>query len=186
MIQNDQAFIDAMDAFSSKHQKKIDVIYGGDGSLVDCWRKHLEKHDSRSIMPVRNYGMCQKHHDVYMKLFNDDEETSAKMHLMPTLLASFGSNCKEHALAEFTVTSADPTCALRFHILLNGKYVARDVIANGAIFASKLGSTGYFKSISRTIFIEGIGVAFICPTYSLPNFIAKSQDKVAFELARQT
>lgn len=181
--QSNDSFISAMDAFAKQHQSKIDVIYGGDGSLVDCWQKHLENHDSRCIMPVRNYGMCQKHHDFYMKFFNNDEGLSAKMHHLPTLRASFDSH-EEHALAEFTVTSADPTCAIRFNISLNGSYAAKDVIANGAVFAAKLGSTGYFKSIARTIFVEGIGIAFICPTYSLPNIVAKSIDRISFELTR--
>ena len=68
---------------------------------------------------------------------------------------------------------------------INGKPIVENVIANGVVLATKLGSTGYFKSVARTIFTQGIGVGFIAPTYSVPNIVIGSADKIQFELVRR-
>ena len=101
-----------------------------------------------------------------------EENLSVKQFLFPVLRGSFKDKGLDNyldALSEFTAVNADQTAALRFNIKINGKPIVENVIANGVIFATKLGSTGYFKSVARTIFTQGIGVGFIDPTYSVPN-----------------
>lgn len=176
-------------AAGSLRSRGIEILYGGDGTLVGEWRKfRTRKGGSWRILPIRNYGMCQKHRELYQKFLTEAEDAVAlKRSLFPILRSEFtdkGMTSFLDALSELTVTSADPTAALRFNIKVNGKPIFENVIANGAIFASKLGCTGYFKSVARTIFAEGIGVGLICPTYSLPNMVLKREDKIEFELAR--
>ena len=122
-------------------------------------------------------------------ILKGEEEIQLKQFLFPVLRGEFRDpekkmDCYLDALAELTIVGSDPTAALRFNILVNRNPVVENVIANGAIFATKLGSTGYFKSVARTIFTSGIGVGFICPTYSVPNIVVSSMDKIEFELAR--
>ncbi len=186
---NAQEFNEALEAFIAKNPQ-IAVLHGGDGTLVGEWRKfRTRKGASKILVPLRNYGLCQKHAELYMKLFKGEEEIQLKQFLFPVLRGEFRDpekkmDCYLDALAELTIVGSDPTAALRFNILVNRNPVVENVIANGAIFATKLGSTGYFKSVARTIFTSGIGVGFICPTYSVPNIVVSSMDKIEFELAR--
>jgi hypothetical protein len=59
-----------------------------------------------------------------------------------------------------------------------------NVIANGIILSTTIGATGYFKSVARTIFREGYGLGFICPTYGINNIVLKRTDNVDIEFIR--
>lgn len=182
----------ALDAFSAKNTD-LAVLYGGDGTLVDEWRNFRSRKGGKPILPVRNYGLCEKHLELYTKLFNATEDTednrlSVKQFLFPVLRGEFkdiGLDNYLDALSELTIVGADQTSALRFNIKVNGKAIVENVIANGVILATKLGSTGYFKSVARTIFTEGVGVGFICPTYSVPNIVVGAASRIRFELVRR-
>jgi NAD+ kinase len=64
-----------------------------------------------------------------------------------------------------------PPYALRFSIKINSK-VKKNVIGDGIVVATPYGSSGYFKSITRKVFKEGIGIAFNNPTERIePIFI---------------
>lgn len=184
---------ESLDKFAAQ-SKDIAILYGGDGTLVGEWRKFRTRKGGKPILPVRNYGLCQKHQDFYMKFFttkdedSGKEDISVKQFLFPVLRGEFKDKGLDNyldALSELTIVNDDQTAALRFNIKVNGKPIVENVIANGVILATKLGSTGYFKSVARTIFTQGIGVGFICPTYSVPNIVAAPADKVQFELARK-
>lgn len=188
----DDAFKDLIKQFEAKNSKTLKVVYGGDGTLVGEWRKFHSQKSGKSILPVRNYGLCQKHLDFYTKFFNatkdSEENLSVKQFLFPVLRAEFKDNSLSNyldALSEITIVGADQTAALRFNIKVNNKTIVENAIANGVILATKLGSTGYFKSVARTIFTHGIGVGFICPTYSVPNIVIAQSDKIQFELTRK-
>jgi len=167
------------------------VALGGDGTLAGKWRELEGKSGKRKLLlPVRNYGMCPEHEELYRKLLRgDDGAPDLKMHLMPVVEArreaACGAMASDRALAEVTLVSADPTQAIRFNVKIDGHLAAESVIANGVIVATKLGSTGYFKSVARTIFTEGLGIGYICPTYSVPNIVTGMASKVEIELLRK-
>lgn len=183
---------EALDKFAAQ-RKDIAILYGGDGTLVGEWRKFRTRKGGKPILPVRNYGLCQKHQDFYMKFFttkdeDSGEDISVKQFLFPVLRGEFKDKGLDNyldALSELTIVNADQTAALRFNIKVNGKPIVENVIANGVILATKLGSTGYFKSVARTIFTKGIGVGFIGPTYSVPNIVIGVADRIQFELVRR-
>lgn len=177
--------------FVERHPGAMKLAYGGDGTIVSLWR---DLQEGCALLPLRNYGLCEKHLEFYKSLFASKtfkENMLKKFHFstlkatcdaLPHVDASHSCN----ALAEFTLANDDPTSALRFNILVNGNPIVQNVIANGVIFATKLGSTGYFKSVARTIFVDGIGIGFICPTYSMPNIVVRRNDSIRFELARKS
>lgn len=172
--------------------KNVAVLYGGDGTLVGEWRKFHARKGGKCLLPVRNYGLCKKHLEFYTKFFttreDSEEDLSVKQFLFPILRGEFKDKGLDNyldALSELTIVNADQTAALRFNIKVNGKPIVENVIANGVILATKLGSTGYFKSVARTIFTKGIGVGFICPTYSVPNIVIGAADRIQFELVRR-
>ena len=179
--------------FNAK-EKSVVALFGGDGTLVGEWRKYRSRKGGKCLLPVRNYGLCPKHLEFYTKFFQDAgdeadcENFGVKQFLFPVLRGEFKDRGLDNyldALSELTIVSADPTQALRFTVRVNGRPIVENAIANGVILATRLGSTGYFKSVARTIFLEGIGIGFINPTYSLPNIVARPQDKVEFELLRR-
>lgn len=203
-MSNGADFKGQLDGFAAAHANSVLALYGGDGTLAARW--HMWDIGGRkALMPVRDYGMCARHREMYETVFSRGDPSllpksrhqilecrfSAGESLMSDAYGDslMTSLCEpqekaSEALAEFTVVSADPTSALRFNVRVDGKAAMRDVIANGAVFATKLGSTGYFKSVSRTIFSAGIGIGLICPAYPVPNLVVPERSEVRFELAR--
>lgn len=59
-------------------------------------------------------------------------------------------------------------------------------IADGIIFSSEIGSHGYWKSITRTIFrgVNNVGLGFISPTYGINNIVLTNTDKISIEMVR--
>ncbi|MEM5814590.1 MAG: hypothetical protein QXD77_02130 [Candidatus Aenigmatarchaeota archaeon] len=53
-----------------------------------------------------------------------------------------------------------PPCALRFAVKVGGRMLADNAIGDGLIVATPYGSTGYYKSITRSTFSHGFGLAF--------------------------
>lgn len=169
--------------FEAKN-RNFKVLCGGDGALISEWRNNRNK----SLLPIRNYGMCDKHAKLYDDFFNCRGNTTLKQFLFQTIqIDGVGFNRPEtDAMSEIVVMNSDITQCMRINLYVNGKTANENVLCSGIIFATKLGSTGFFKSVARTIFRDGIGIAFISPTYSIPNLIVSSMDDIEVEFIRST
>lgn len=172
--------------------KQFVIAYGGDGVLL----RAIERYGaSRSIIPIRNYGRCAKHISLLTEIAGDEKECKhlfrySKQHFIDYSLdgnSEVLSNGKKFKPASEVVWKcANPTEALRFSVLVNGKEYMKQCIADGIICSTALGSHGYFKSVTRTLFndTEALGLGFIAPTYGLCNLVLKSTDKVSIVLER--
>lgn len=177
--------------FEAKH-KDIVIAYGGDGTLL---HKVAEVGSKKSIIPIRNYARCSKHEHLLEEIcmgntVSKDIKTRLKWSKAPFLEARLKSSDEDNkpykGIAEIVLKSYNPTEALRFTVFVNGKAYMQQCIADGVIFASKLGSHGYFKSVTRTLFTDNdsVGLGFIAPTYGICNLVLKATDKVVVKLDR--
>ena len=173
--------------------KSVYIAVGGDGTLLQAVRDNPDK----VIIPVRDYGNCSRHQleDIVDDLVNSPKKAKAlpsslKVEVMPRIRYMYRdpvSNSPKDsapALAEIAFKSVDITAAVRFDVYVNGHLYLENVIADGLVAATPLGSHGYFKSIARTMFYEGIGIAFIAPTYGICNLVLKSTDNVIVNFKR--
>ena len=158
----------------------VQILNGGDGTLVSKWREYKDQ----NILPIRNYGMCQKHIDMYNRIANGNGILELNKFSYQLIDIVGVNNFYATALSEIIIKNSDPTSGLRFNIYIDGKLANQNVIADGVILSTVLGSTGYFKSIARTIFNTGIGLAFINPTYSIPNIVLRKDTIVSVKLVR--
>ena len=166
-----------------KANKTCAIAYGGDGTLLEVARANAFK---KAVFPIRNYGLCDEHKLLFEELLGKAENCREfKQTIHPLLKASFIGK-SDIAAAEVTVKNKDITSCMRFDLLVNDKCYMENVICDGIIFATSLGSHGYFKSVTRTIFKDGIGVGLIAPTYSLSNLVLSLTDNIAIKLARDT
>ena len=166
--------------------KLLKVCFGGDGAIVSSWRDAVKA--KKMLFPIRNYGMCEEHAAMLDDLmrrpeaFNDNRK-ELKLSLHPPVRCEF-DGYDELALSEVLVTSDDITVALRFDVLVNGEKYLENVIATSVLAATEFGATGYWSSVTRTIFRDGIGLAFIAPTVGVDNLILKRTDKVEISFVR--
>jgi NAD+ kinase len=64
------------------------------------------------------------------------------------------------AMNDIIVHNADPRHGIRYHLYVDGKPVGGEIIGDGIVAATPLGSTGYYRSITDSFFTVGIGIAF--------------------------
>ena len=184
---NDKELIDKFNA----ENKNWTIAYGGDGTLLKVVEKFGAK---KSIIPIRDYARCEKHANLLEDIcLGKDTQLHLKHSKAPFLEARIFSPGEDpdetySGIAEIVLKSYDPTEALRFSVLINGSTYMKQCIADGLIFASKLGSHGYFKSVTRMLFTDddSVGLGFIAPTYGICNLILKNTDKVCIQLERGT
>ena len=163
--------------FESQH-KNMAISYGGDGTLLKTFHENPDK----CIIPIRDYGRCENHKNLLNEIIG--VSTSELKYSLKQKLGDLIECDNEKAMSEIQVISADPTQCLRFNVSINNKKFMENVIANGIILSTTIGATGYFKSVARTIFREGYGLGFICPTYGINNVVLKRTDKVDIEFIR--
>lgn len=171
-------------ALQAQH-KNVIISYGGDGTLASMWR--TAKAQKKPILPVRNYGRCQKHEEMLKTLLDckSEKELSLKMSVNPIIGFRVNDDIASSvALAEVQLKNKDITSALRFNVYVNGKRYYDNVIADAVIASTPIGSTGYWKSVTRTIFREGFGLAFLAPTVGISSLVLKPTDSVKIELVR--
>lgn len=184
---NDKELIDKFNA----ENKNWTIAYGGDGTLLKVVEKFGAK---KSIIPIRDYARCEKHASLLEDIcLGKDTQPHLKHSKAPFLEARIFSPSEDpdetySGIAEIVLKSYDPTEALRFSVVINNQTYMKQCIADGLIFASKLGSHGYFKSVTRMLFTDddSVGLGFIAPTYGICNLILKQTDKVCIQLERGT
>lgn len=172
--------------FEKKHAN-IRISYGGDGTVLSI----VERIKTRqSIIPFRNYGLCNKHSSRLDDFLNGKENQSdLKLTRCPFIEYKITSSSEDvntdRGIAEVVFKQANMTEALRFNVYVNGKTYLSNVIADGALICTRYASTGYFKSITRMIFSsDSLGIGFIAPTQGISNLIVKDSDVLRFEFLR--
>ena len=70
---------------------------------------------------------------------------------------------------------------------MNDRPYLSNCIADAVIYSSEMGSHGYWKSVTRTIFRgkDNVGLGFIAPTYGINNLILSAKDKIEIEFVRK-
>jgi NAD kinase len=65
-----------------------------------------------------------------------------------------------YGMNDILVAHATVNSGLRYHLWLNGEAFGGEMLGDGVLVATPLGSTGYFQSITRSTFQHGLGIAF--------------------------
>ena len=149
------------------------ISYGGDGTLLDAFQTFPNK----QIIPIRNYRRC-KLHDENFNFFD-----SNYVNIKPIINLNFKDN-NFIGISEMAIRNMNVSKAIRFNIKINDKIYAENIIGDGIICATSLGSSGYFKSITNTIFNDGIGIGFINNTQGMTNLIIDNKSVIEIELIR--
>ena len=169
-----------IDRFREKHPA-VEISYGGDGEILNVWRNADAA--GKIICPVRNYGRCEKHADPFADI-DLDKIVKYTPVVCKCVSGEDGKTARYDALSEIQFKSADVTSALRIDVYVDDTKFCENVIADGVICSTPFGATGYFSSIARTLFIHGLGFAFIAPTLGGNNLVLPPGHKIEIGLIR--
>ncbi|MBT3407256.1 hypothetical protein HN415_01090, partial [Candidatus Woesearchaeota archaeon] len=141
-----------------KYEKKdpdMIISLGGDGTFLYSERKFpgipkLLIKDSQVCSKCQNL----KFDEIFMKIL-------LKNYIIlehSKLVATFNKK-KYLATNDFIIRNKTPTHAIRYQVTVDEKETLV-IIGDGVVISTPFGSTGYYNSITRTNFNQGIGIAY--------------------------
>ena len=93
-------------------------------------------------------------------------------------------NKKIIAVNDIVIHNADPRHGIRYQIKAGGKDLGADVIGDGVVVATPMGSTGYYRSITDSLFEVGIGLAFNNSTEQSDHVVLKEDAEIHVTITR--
>ncbi|RLC34331.1 hypothetical protein DRH14_03210 [Candidatus Shapirobacteria bacterium] len=162
-----------------KDQLNLIITIGGDGSILGAEKKF----PGIPKLPLRFSNICN-HCKSQFRLESLIQDIINKR-IQPKRYIKLQANFKKQtfiALNEINIKAKNPRSALRFQVSTSP--VDTTLLADGLIVATPFGSTGYFKSISNTVFVQGIGVALNNPTNQQPTKIVSEDTSISVKIIR--
>lgn len=165
---------------SGNDTPELIVTYGGDGALLGAER------DFPDIpkLPLRDAATaptCGEHQaEKIIRAFMDNQLTMTRL---PRLQAVTPHGTLT-GINDLVIHSFEPTSALRYRVLIDGKLYANEVVGDGVCFSSVHGSTAYYRSITRGVFQLGVGLAFSNSTESVDHLVLSEKSIVTVEILR--
>ena len=85
---------------------------------------------------------------------------------------------------DIIVHNDNPRHAIRYHLFVRDKQIGNEIIGDGVVVATPLGSTGYYRSITDSFFELGIGVAFNNSTEQADHMVLRDDAAVRVRITR--
>jgi len=157
------------------------ITYGGDGTFLMAESKFTEV----PKLLLRENNICKL-------CVNVDKETALeqirkgryRIEETNKVEAAFKDQAL-NATNEIIVHNADPRHAIRYEVQINNKRIHdHDVIGDGIVVSTKLGATGYYRSITDSIFYTGIGLAFNNSTEAYDHMVLDENSEIKIIIKR--
>lgn len=159
----------------------IVITCGGDGTYLRA--QHQWPNIPKLIL--RGSAICKlcsplTNEDVLKKYLRGDY----KIEKLP-LLEAEALEKKIVGVNDIVVHNADPRHAIRYRIQINKNQIGeKDIIGDGIVVATPLGSTGYYRSITDSVFSVGVGLAFNNSTEQSDHMVLQEHAIITMRITR--
>lgn len=156
------------------------ISFGGDGTLMGAEYQY----PTIPKLFLKNSKIAKlapkiPNEDVLKKFFAGNYTLIEQMKLSFSI-----GNKHEEALNDVVVHNENPRHAIRYIPHVNGNAMYPEVIGDGIVCATPLGSTGYYRSITDSVFETGIGLAFNNSTEQTDHIVLKEDRILTIEITR--
>jgi NAD+ kinase len=157
------------------------ICYGGDGSLLGAER------DFPGIpkCPVRDSranAKCPEHAEERVL------EQLVAGQLRPSRLAKIEAVCGERrrvvGLNDVVISKKVISSAVRCRVWLDDELLAQQTVGDGLVVATPFGSTGYYRSITHSLFRLGLGIAFNNTKEPVDHLVVPENTTIRVEMIR--
>lgn len=159
------------------------ICFGGDGMFLIAERifPGVEK------VLMKDSQIGNKSHDITIEEFiekyrNNKFKTEELQKIKATAKGRFETR-ELVGVNDIVIRNSLPTEAIRFKIKIDGKEINSEFVGDGVVIATPYGSQGYFSSITRTEFTQGIGIAFNNTTEEMETIIV-GEGEIEIEITR--
>lgn len=173
--------LESFDVEIDSESPEMVISYGGDGILLGAERDYpgIPK---CPIRDSRSYPKCGKHSEekILSNLFNGNLDETPLMKLTASNNGeSFCTGVNDIVINRLIISSA-----LRYRLWLDGNLYAKQIVGDGLVAATPFGSTGYYRSITNSLFHLGMGLAFNNSTEPVNHLVLKESTDIKVEIIR--
>ena len=158
----------------------IIISYGGDGALLGAERE-FPGVPKLPLRDERSNPKCPLHAD------QDVLASLVAGTLVETELTKIEAQSRKLRLVavnDIVVHNRITTSAVRYRIWLDDELYANRVVGDGLVVATPFGSTGYYRSITHSLFKLGIGLAFNNSTEPTDHLVIDEASVIRVEVLR--
>jgi len=156
------------------------ICYGGDGTLLFAERLW----PSVPKVMIRQSRVCatcaRLNRDTVMRLLARGHYSLVEQPLLESTVHGrtiFGIN--DIMVAHSTINSG-----LRYRLYLNGQLYGGDLLGDGVVVSTPLGSTGYYQSITHSTFQTGLGIALNNTIFNISHSVVDLDAVVKVKIDR--
>lgn len=166
----------------TKHDPEIVVSFGGDGTFLMSEDKYPEV-PKLILKSSRICKLCSgNNNDETIESFLKGRykiEEIDKIEVIHNDKKLKGTN-------EIILHNADPRHAIRYDLEIPNENIKKEnIIGDGVVIATKrLGATGYYRSITDSVFYTGIGLAFNNSTETFDHMVLDENSEIKIKIER--
>jgi NAD+ kinase len=156
------------------------LTYGGDGLLLHSEREW----PGVPKLPVRNSHRGRK---CEPRTVQEALERLARGDLAAVRYSKVRADARGQTrvgLNDIIVHNSRPTSTVRCRVHIDGQPFGGEVVGDGVVVATVFGSTAYYRSITRSVFRVGLGVAFNNSTEPVDHIVLPEESEVRVLITR--
>ncbi|EKD79081.1 MAG: ATP-NAD/AcoX kinase [uncultured bacterium] len=163
-----------------KQKPEFVLCYGGDGTLLFAERNY----PTVPKVMIRHSRVCtlcaRLARETILRLLVRGQYSLLEQPLLET------SHRRKtmYGINDIMVAHGQINTGLRYHLWLNGESWGDELLGDGVVVATPLGSTGYYQSITRSTFQQGMGIAFNNSILSVGNIVVPEDTVVKVRVNR--
>ena len=179
-LEDIRSLLPSFDLEESEDEYQLIICHGGDGALLGAEREFpgIPKLPIRDAATART---CPLHHiETRLSSFADRK-------LKLTQLPKLNGIWREQKISGINdIFLHNKVCcgALRFKVAIDGELYASEILGDGVGLSTVHGSTAYYRSITRSIFRTGVGLAFSNATVEISHLVLPETAVVDLEILR--
>lgn len=159
---------------------EIIICHGGDGALLGAEREF----PGVPKFPIRDFATaptCLRHQiESRLEKFAEGE---LELTELPKLAGVFRGKTI-YGINDIFLHNKICCGALRFKVAIDGELYASEVLGDGVGLSTVHGSTAYYRSITRSVFRTGIGLAFSNATAEISHLVLPETSVIDLEILR--
>ena len=160
---------------------EVVISYGGDGTLI-LSEFHFPGVSKLLLKSSKVCKLCEAFsNEEILKRFKNGNYTTKKL----TKLEVSAHGKTLYAINDVIIHNDNPRHAIRYHVDINGERNPKhEIIGDGLVVSTKFGSTGYYKSITGSVFDVGMGLAFNNSTEQVSHMVIEEDSVIKIFITR--